>query len=145
MIREKYSNGDRKQSKKSFFHGRGSIRFNRTAPCGQPERSSSQSVPPAMPTERENLRKPASELYGDGLNLRVLLQPVFAQFTSDSRVLEATKWRPGVDDVVAIHPDRSSPYTVSHCKRLFDVTRPDAGRESILCAVCACDHFLQKS
>src|SRR4249919_2343583 len=84
----------------------------------------------------------ASELGGDGLDLCILLQPVFAQFTSDSRLFITTKRRSNVDDVIAIHPDRSSSNTVRNRKRLFDVASPYSCRESVFRAVCAGDRLI---
>ena len=47
-------------------------------------------------------------LYDNRLYLCILLQSILAQFTTDPRLLEPTKWRSGVQDVVAIHPHRTS-------------------------------------
>src|SRR4051812_20344638 len=81
-------------------------------------------------SDSKGLCELTSELGGDGLDLCILLQPVFAQFTSDSRLFITTKWRSNVDDVVAIHPDRASSNTIRNRKRLFDVASPYSRRES---------------
>src|SRR6202030_3433958 len=82
------------------------------------------------------------EFHDDGLHLGVLLQPIFAEFTSNAGLLEAAEWSPGIEDVVAVHPDSPGSHAVRDRMRLFDIAGPNGRRQSIVRAVCPCDNLL---
>src|ERR1039457_6736752 len=67
-----------------------------------------QGEPPGFRSARTT-RNTASELNGDRLHFRILLQAVFAQLTPNAGLLEASKRRRGIENVVAVHPDRARP------------------------------------
>jgi hypothetical protein len=62
-----------------------------------------------------------SELKGNRLHFRILLQSIFAPLPSHPRLLESAERRPGIEHVVAIYPYRPRPDTVRHCVRFFDI------------------------
>src|SRR5271168_2259079 len=45
--------------------------------------------------------------------------------------------------MVAIHPDSTSPHAIRDRVCLFDVTCPNACRESIVRSICPCDDFVE--
>src|ERR1700692_4835810 len=72
------------------------------------------------------LRAPGSELNGDGFHFCVFVQSVLAEFAAHPRLLEAAEGCPGIENVVAVDPDRTSPYSIRYRVRLLDVVGPDA-------------------
>src|SRR5271154_2313747 len=82
------------------------------------------------------------ELDGDRFHFGVLLQSVFAQFTSYTRLLEAAKRSSGVENVVAVHPNRTGANTVRDRVGFLDIARPHSRGQTIVGAVRTLYHLV---
>src|ERR1700743_1240893 len=71
------------------------------------------------------------QLYGYGLDFRVLLQAVFAKLTANAGLLESAERSGCVKHVIAVHPDCTRADAVGDGVRLADVARPDAGGQAV--------------
>jgi hypothetical protein len=67
------------------------------------------------------------------LDLGVIPQRVFAQFAADAGHLEAAEGGGGVEDVVAVDPDRAGLELGGEAVGLADVARPDRRRPGRTC------------
>ncbi len=83
-----------------------------------------------------------SQLEGDSFHFRVLLQAVFAEFTSNPGLLESAERGPGIQHVIAIHPDCARPHAVRDRVSLFDIAGPYARCQTIHRAVSPADYFV---
>src|SRR5437016_6002060 len=63
--------------------------------------------------------------HGHRLVLEVIIKCLLAQLAADAAGLEAAERRRGVEDVVAVHPDRAGANAVGDGVGLADVARPD--------------------
>src|SRR4051794_7219587 len=70
-------------------------------------KSESPCTPEASVTPHSTWTAPQSHARDYRLDLDVLLQAVFAQFASDSGLLEATEGSRRIEHVVTVDPDRS--------------------------------------
>ena len=74
--------------------------------------------------------------HGHRLHLRVISQGIFAQFPADAGHLEAAERGGGVEDVVAVDPDRAGPQFGGQAVGLADVARPDGGGQAVDASGC---------
>src|SRR6202789_1615430 len=80
---------------------------------------------PAGPT-------PLLQLRGDRLDLGVCLESLVAHLAAPAGLLVAAKRQRGVEDVVAVDPDRARPQLLGQGVRLGDVLGPYARAEAFL-------------
>jgi len=65
------------------------------------------------------------------LDLGVIVQSVLAEFSTNSRVLEASEWNLGVQFVVTVHPDCSSLALCQQKYRREGERQSEVGTETI--------------
>src|SRR5262245_34749887 len=65
------------------------------------------------------------------LDLRVVVEDELTHFTSPTRLLVAAEGQRGVEDIVAVDPDRSGTDPLGDLVRLGDVSAPYAGGEAV--------------
>jgi hypothetical protein len=70
------------------------------------------------------------------------MQAVLAEFAAHAGLFEAAEGRRGVEDVIAVDPDRARADVVGDGVRLADIAGPDGGGQSVVGAVGALDDIV---
>ena len=91
----------------------------------------------AGPTSRLTAALSRSHRHRDSLQLCIVGEAGFTEFSTDAAHLEATKWGRGVKDVVAIDPHRAGSQIMSHLVRLLNIASPDGSGQSVTGVVCS--------
>src|SRR5262249_12118094 len=93
-------------------------------------------------SERETMNQDSAQRNRHRLHFRGQLQRILAQLAAKAAHLEAAERGGGVEDVVAVDPDRAGAETIGDPVRLADVACPHCRRQTEACLVAAADHFL---
>src|SRR5262249_20190085 len=101
-------------------------------------RSEAYATPPAAFSTPDGSR----QVHVHPLDLGVQLQGVLTELAADAAHLESAERGRGVEDVVAVDPDRAGPQAVRQPVRLADVARPHRRGQAVERPVAALDHLV---